>query len=91
MAYLKYTGTAHYRILDSADLKKFGVKGFRKTTWAMGEALEVDDSVAEALIDNLGDEFDLVDEAEAPEREVDQQDWVERQGQGQTEAPEATA
>lgn len=90
-AFIKYIGTAHYRVLDNEDLKKFGVKGFRSTTWGRGEALEVTEQVAEALLDNLDDEFELAEEVEPGDDDPNKVNWVTRVKQGQTEPPEPAA
>lgn len=52
MALIKYTGRAHVRSLAAADLKQHGVEGFSKTNFARGQATEVSDEVAEAIIGN---------------------------------------
>lgn len=40
------------RELSSADLAQHGVEGFKKQTFRAGEAVEVDDAVAELLVNN---------------------------------------
>lgn len=62
--HVKYTGTADFRELGSADFKKFGVEGGRKTTFARNEPTEVDDSLWPAL-EKIG-EFEQVQQDEAP-------------------------
>lgn len=64
MARIRYTGGSHYRELSTADLQKFGVEGFEDTTWARGEATEVEQDIADALLLFLGDEFEEVPDSE---------------------------
>lgn len=52
MAHVQYTGAADIRILDSKDLQKAGVEGFRKTLFHAGQPTEVTEEVAQALLDN---------------------------------------
>lgn len=53
MAKVTFTGPADIRELDSDDLKRHaGVEGFRKTSFRKGEAKDVDDAVAQALIEH---------------------------------------
>jgi len=52
-----YTGPSHFRQLGAADLEKFGVEGFKQTTWARGVEAQVDDVVGAALTEHLSDEF----------------------------------
>lgn len=40
------------RELSAPDLKKVGVEGFSKTTFRRGEVVEVEDDVADALVNN---------------------------------------
>jgi hypothetical protein len=48
-----YTGTSNYRVLDAHDMHKVDEDlEFRKTTFARGEAVEVDDAVGEQLINH---------------------------------------
>lgn len=74
MAQVKFTGRADARILSAADLAKAGVEGFTKREFRKGEAVEVDDTVAKALIDN-SDIFGDFESAEADaEREASKSD-----------------
>jgi len=54
---IKYLGPSHFRELGPEDLTKFGVDGFKKTTWARDEPTEIDAKTGKALLDNLPDEF----------------------------------
>lgn len=49
-----WLGAAHFRELSSADLQQAGVEAgvFSKTSFARRQPVEVEDSVAEALIEN---------------------------------------
>ncbi len=67
---IKFTGREDLRILGAADLKKAGVEDFRQTTFAQGEAVEVEANVAEALLGNS----DLFGTFEAVEREAPAED-----------------
>lgn len=40
------------RVLAAADLSKAGVEGFTKTTFIHGEAKDIDDAVAQALVND---------------------------------------
>lgn len=66
---IKYVHGSNFRELDAADLKKAGVDGFKKTTFAKDEPVEVEDNVAAALVDNesglFDDEFEYVEDDEA--------------------------
>lgn len=66
MTQIVYKGTSDYRELSAEDLKKANVEGFRKTSFAKGEPVEVDDAVATALVDNesgmFEGEFEVYDE-----------------------------
>lgn len=59
---IKYTGLAHFRELAAADFKKLGVEGQKALTFARHEVTEVEDDVADALLNLLGDEFTKVKE-----------------------------
>lgn len=67
---VKFTGREDLRILGADDLKKAGVEGFRSTSFAQGEAVEVDSAVAEALLGNS----ELFGTFEAVEREAPAED-----------------
>lgn len=66
-ATVKFTGRDDSRTLSANDLKKAGVEGFTKTTFARGEAVEVEREVAQALVEHeaLFGQFQL-QEREAP-------------------------
>lgn len=66
MARIKYVGTSDFRELAAEDLAKAGVEGFRKTSFARGEYVEVSEEVATALIEET-DLFDEDFEEETPE------------------------
>lgn len=59
---IKYVGPSHFRELGAEDLKKFGVEGFKKTTWTRDEPTDIEPKAGKALLENLPDEF-----AEVPE------------------------
>lgn len=68
---VQYTGRDDLRILDASDLKKAGVEGFSKTSFARGQAVEVEKEVADALTaadSELFSDFKIV-ERDAPEAE----------------------
>lgn len=67
MTLLAYTGLADARVLEARDLKTVGVEGFTKKTFRAGEAIEVDDEVATAIIEHpevFGRGFTIVEDVE---------------------------
>lgn len=50
MTMIKYTGTSDSYELSAADFAKGGVEGARKTRFPKGKAVEVDDAIAELLL-----------------------------------------
>ena len=65
MKLIKYTGAVDFRVLASEDLKVAEVTGFRKTIFPVGVGVEVDDEVAQALIDNpdIFGNFEVIENA----------------------------
>jgi hypothetical protein len=59
------------RELGAADLAKAGVEGFKKTTFHNGQAVEVEDNVADALVNHgiFGGDFSI-SEGDEPEAAV---------------------
>lgn len=57
MPNLTYTGRADVREFTAADFKRLGVEDAKKTTFHNGEAVEVDEAVAEVLIGSYPDDF----------------------------------
>lgn len=47
---VQYNGPSDFQEFDAADLKKSGVEGFRKTSFAKGVPVEVDDEVGAVLV-----------------------------------------
>jgi hypothetical protein len=62
MAFVKYLGPSHFRELGAADFKKFGVGTQKKVTFTRDEPTQIHDDAAYALLENLPDEFEVVDE-----------------------------
>lgn len=62
---VQYTGTSDVRELGAADLAKVGVDGFRKTSFAQGDVVEVSDEAGTALVNEglFDGEFTEVKEA----------------------------
>lgn len=52
MARVIYRGPFDIRTLRSDDLKKTQVEGFRMTSFPRGQEVQVEDDVAEALVEN---------------------------------------
>lgn len=55
---IKYTGFANIRQLLVSDLKKWGVEIESKLHFNRNEAVEVEDDVADAVLENLPGEFE---------------------------------
>ena len=51
---IKYTGTSDFQEFGKADFDKAGVEGGKKLRFARNEPVEVDDTLAEALISKEG-------------------------------------
>lgn len=62
MALIKYTGFAHFRELAEHDFEKLGAAGARAISFARHEVVEVSHEVAQAIMENLADEFERVEE-----------------------------
>lgn len=82
MASIKFKGSGHtdVRTLDAADLQKAGVEGFRKTDFHRGEAVEVSDGVAKAILENA----DLFDDFEAVEAKQEAKAETTEEGKAAT-------
>lgn len=63
MAFLKYVGSAHFRGLVEEDLEKLGALGHNALMFAKDEVVEVAGEVYEAIMTNLADEFQAIEEA----------------------------
>lgn len=85
MARIKYTGRADVRVLDADDLKKADVEGFRKTSFARGEAVEVDDAVATLLTDS--ESFDVFGKFEAVSEDEPAEDTGAKPTKGTSTKP----
>lgn len=70
MPMIQYLGPSHFRELGAADFKKLGVEGQKKLTFSRDEPLKVSGHVADALTQNLPDEFAEVDEEDEPAQDV---------------------
>lgn len=60
MAFIKYTGLAHFRELLVEDFQKVGVEVDQMITFARHEVVKVSDEVAGAIHKLVGDEFEEV-------------------------------
>lgn len=58
---LKYIGTAHFRELLEDDLEKLGAMGHNALMFAKDEVTEVAHEVYEAIMTNLADEFEAIE------------------------------
>lgn len=82
MTKIAYTGSSDFNILGADDLKKAGVEGFSKTTFAKGETKEVEDGVASALIadPDLFGKFSLVEDEPAQAKEAEAPSTAKKPG-----------
>lgn len=83
--FIKYTGTADFKVYTAADFKKAGLDGAKKITFSRDEPTEVDDAVGELLTSKeglLGPEFfEEVDEDELPEEEAAEEEHTDEDGE----------
>lgn len=63
MAFIKYIGSAHFRVFRSEDFSRLGVEGVSLVKWAKHEVVELMDDAVDALLQRHGDEFEKVTEA----------------------------
>lgn len=59
---VQYKGPSHFRVLDASDMKKFGVDGFKKTSFARRTDVEVPDEVGKVLVETLGEFVEVKDD-----------------------------
>lgn len=57
---LKYIGLANRRVLRTVDFERMGVEGIPQASWGRGETLDINDDAADAVMTQLGDEFEKV-------------------------------
>jgi hypothetical protein len=73
---LRYKGFADRYVLDSEDLKRHGIEGFRKTTWEANNKFTapVPQDVAEKIAELMPDDFEVVTSDTSIPDEVDDVD-----------------
>lgn len=90
---IQYVGRADKRIVTPGDLKSLGLEDsdFKKTTFEPGYEYEVDDSVAEVLLEHatFTSEFSEVGDENAKTVEVDNEGGVDSSRDSQTDSTTA--
>lgn len=62
MAKVQYLGTSNVRILEARDFKTLGIEGGSKTTWVGSQPQDLPDEVANALVERLPKEFQVLED-----------------------------
>lgn len=80
--YVQYVGFADVREITASDLKKLGVEGGKKQSFAKGEPVEVSDEVGQALLEKSafeGEFQEVADPEEARAQAAEERDRLTEQ------------